>query len=116
MATTKDRLIRWLIIKLQYFIARLYAAQDVPVWRSMDGRVTPVNLMDRQHIVNTIRMLLRGGQADNPTLPFLYAELKKRDVNRARQEVFKVQQVHKTEPKEVSNVREPALLPPPRGD
>lgn len=75
----KDVLIRWLILKLQSAIAWLYSCQSVPVWRSFDGRVTPINEMSTTHLVNTINLLQRRkDEPESPNLPFLQAELARR--------------------------------------
>lgn len=54
-----------------------------PVWRSADGRVTPMSKMTDTHLRNSIKMLERYGHTeDNPKYPQLKTEWEKRHPRR----------------------------------
>jgi hypothetical protein len=75
---TRDKFLRLAIELLSRLIVVCYRLQRVPVWRSFDGRVTPITRMRDGHLCNTIRMLERGPQARHPVLVYMRAEAERR--------------------------------------
>lgn len=82
----RDRILRWLIAATSWLTAWLYSLQRVPVWRSFDGRVTPISKMTDDHLKNTVRMLARNSDKTGEPLPpaysFLLRELTTRHARR----------------------------------
>jgi len=68
----RDRVLRWCIDKTSRLTAALYALQGVPVWRSFDGRVTPISEMTTDHLKNSVRMLMRQAMKEGTALPPVY--------------------------------------------
>ncbi len=75
---TRDVVLRFAIVWLSRLIVVLYKWQRVPVWRSFDGRVTPITRMGNDHLCNTIRLLERGPQASHPVLVYMHREAERR--------------------------------------
>lgn len=78
---TRDKFLRLAIELLSRLIGVLYRLQRVPVWRSFDGRVTPIHRMRDTHLVNTLAMLVRRGERP-PAFPFLHREVERRGLGR----------------------------------
>lgn len=75
-----DAALRWAIRQTSALTRWLYSLQGVPVWRSFDGRVTPIDQMTNNHLRNTVRMLERGAQTNAPIYRFMRDELQRRQV------------------------------------
>jgi hypothetical protein len=74
---TRDKFLRLAIELLSRLIVVLYRLQRVPVWRSFDGRVTPIARMRDTHLVNTLAMLIRRRERPAAFL-FLHREVERR--------------------------------------
>ena len=49
-----------------------------PSWKSHDGRVTPIDMMDTKHLINTVKLIHRDGSVEAMMLPHLEKEMIKR--------------------------------------
>lgn len=77
-----DAALRWAIRQTSALTRWLYTLQGVPVWRSFDGRVTPLDEMHTRHLRNTVAMLERGAQTNAPIYRFMVQELFRREALR----------------------------------
>jgi hypothetical protein len=76
--TRRQRFGYWIVqlLGMAQVLCYKYLIQDV-VWRSANGKVTPLRKMDRQHLWNAYNMCVRNGQKDE-TVHALNLEIERR--------------------------------------
>lgn len=81
--SSRDRFLRLLVMLLGKLSAWLYSLQDVFVWRSADGSVTPLRKMGDDHLVNTMALLVRQGTPRSRIFLPMHREVERRRLGHA---------------------------------